>query len=112
MRRKIVLATAAMLGVLMLGVSVFAASVHFKGGLPIFTDNGITLTARGALAGLGNQDLQVKLTATGIPAAIASATGKPKPSSSDGWTRSVADASSCSSSPCGTTPGSSTFAPS
>jgi hypothetical protein len=45
------------------------ASVHFKGGNPTFTDNGLTLTANGALAGLGNQDVRVVLTATGTPSA-------------------------------------------
>jgi hypothetical protein len=47
----------------------FAASVHFKKGSPTFTDNGLTLTAAGALAGLGNQDLTIDLTATGTPSA-------------------------------------------
>jgi hypothetical protein len=46
-----------------------AANVHFKGGNPTFTDNGLTLTGSGALAGLGNQDLLVTLTATGTPTA-------------------------------------------
>jgi hypothetical protein len=42
-----------------------AASVHFKPRNPTFTDNGTTLTATGALAGLGNEDLVVTLEATG-----------------------------------------------
>ena len=46
-----------------------AASVHFKGGNPTFTDNGLTLTATGALAGLGNGNVQVKLLASGTPSA-------------------------------------------
>ena len=46
-----------------------AASVHFKKGSPTFKDNGVTLTASGALAGLGNQDLLIKLSATGQPTA-------------------------------------------
>lgn len=49
-----------------------AASVHLKGGKnaePAFTDNGLTLTASGALAGLGNEDVLITLTATGNPTA-------------------------------------------
>ena len=50
--------------------AAFAASVHFKGGAnagPSFQDNGLTLSSTGALAGLGNVDLVIKLTATGNP---------------------------------------------
>ena len=46
---------------------ISAASVHLKGGAnsePTFIDNGLTLTSNGALAGLGNEDLVVTLTAT------------------------------------------------
>jgi hypothetical protein len=53
-----------------LGVARSAASVHLKGGAnaePSFTDNGLTLSIAGALSGLGNADLEVELTATGIP---------------------------------------------
>src|SRR5215207_11040123 len=42
-----------------------AANVHFKPKSPTFTDNGTTLTATGSLAGLGNEDLVVTVTATG-----------------------------------------------
>jgi hypothetical protein len=51
--------------------TAFAASVHLKGDhrTPAFTDNGLTLTAAGALAGLGNGDVLVTLTATGTPTA-------------------------------------------
>lgn len=41
-----------------------AASVHLKGGKnakPAFTDNGLSLTASGALSGLGNGDITVTL---------------------------------------------------
>jgi hypothetical protein len=41
-----------------------AASVHFIGG-PTFTDNGVTLSGCGKLAGLGNGDLTITLTGTG-----------------------------------------------
>jgi hypothetical protein len=47
-------------------VSVFAASVHLKGGKnakPSFFDGGLTLNASGALAGLGNGDVLVNLVA-------------------------------------------------
>ena len=53
-------------------VVAFAASVHLKGGPnaePAFTDNGLTLTADGELAGLGGGDVLVTLTATGNPTA-------------------------------------------
>src|SRR5438477_9973042 len=51
--------------------AALAASVHLKGGHgePTFTDNGLTLTATGALAGLGNEDVVVTLTARGTPTA-------------------------------------------
>ncbi len=53
-----------------LTVSVAAAShVHLKGGHPTFTDNGLTLTAAGQLAGLGNEDVVITLSATGNPTA-------------------------------------------
>jgi len=44
-----------------------AANVHFIGA-PTFTDEGTTLTGCGKLAGLGNEDLTITLTATGTPA--------------------------------------------
>jgi len=46
-----------------------AASVHFKGGTPVLADNGLTATVSGALAGLGNQDVTITVTATGTPSA-------------------------------------------
>jgi hypothetical protein len=49
--------------------SAVASSVHFKNPPPTFTDNGLTLTAGGALAGLGNGDVIVKMTATADPTA-------------------------------------------
>jgi len=47
-----------------------AASVHFKGGAPTFRDDGVTLTASGALAGLGNQDVTIVLTAIATPTTV------------------------------------------
>ena len=58
---------------LVLGLSAqtaLAANVHFKKRPAVsFTDNGLTLTATGALTGLGNGDVRVLLTATGTPSA-------------------------------------------
>jgi len=44
------------------GAAAYAANVHVKSG-PAFSDNGVTLTAVGELAGLGMQDLVVSMTA-------------------------------------------------
>lgn len=52
--------------ILILAVPVSAASVHLKGGkkaAPSFYDGGLTLTAEGALAGLGNGDVLITLEA-------------------------------------------------
>jgi hypothetical protein len=60
-----------------------AASVHLKGGAnskPSFTDNGLTLTAFGSLAGLGNEDVLVVLDALGNPkATCTNPSGKNQP---------------------------------
>lgn len=53
---------------LLLASPTAAASVHFKGATT-FRDGGLTLTASGALAGLGNADVTILLSATGIPTA-------------------------------------------
>ena len=61
----------ALLVMTMAGTSL-AGSVHLKGGrnaTPSFTDNGLTLTASGELAGLGNGDVLVTVTATANPQA-------------------------------------------
>ena len=50
----------------LLVLAAHAASVHFK-TRPVYTDNGLTLTSCAALSGLGNQDLQITVTAIGIP---------------------------------------------
>jgi hypothetical protein len=63
------------LAVLVAAVAVFgvagqaaAASAHLKGRNPVvFTDNGLTLTARVSYAGLGNFDTLQTLDATGQP---------------------------------------------
>ena len=47
--------------------TAIAANVHFKKPAPTFTDQGVTLNSSGALAGLGNQDVVITLTATADP---------------------------------------------
>jgi hypothetical protein len=69
MLRKSGIALVVAVTMAMTATVALGASVHFKGGNPTFTDNGLTLTATGGLAGLGNQDVQVVLTATGTPSA-------------------------------------------
>jgi hypothetical protein len=71
MQRKIILAlgAAAVVALTVTAVAV-AANVHFKGGNPTFTDNGVTLSASGALAGLGNGDVVIAVSATGTPTAV------------------------------------------
>jgi hypothetical protein len=53
------------------------AAVNFKPAKanPTFTDEGLTLRATGALSGLGNQDVQVTLTAQGTPTATCTNAG-------------------------------------
>lgn len=49
---------------------VQASSVHFKTkGQPVYKDNGLTLSASGAITGLGNGDVVVNLSAIGQPIA-------------------------------------------
>ena len=68
--RRVVAAFIAVLVVGALASPAQAARVHFKGkGGPTFTDQGLTLSASGALAGLGNEDVLITLTATGTPSA-------------------------------------------
>ena len=60
--------TAAILSLLMAAATtIVGQSVHLKGGAnsqPNFTDGGLTLNAAGSLAGLGNEDVLVTLSAT------------------------------------------------
>ncbi len=70
--RSLALAVTTALLAALLTVSVApASSVHFKPPhrAPTFIDNGLTLTADGDLAGLGNGDVLITLTATGTPTA-------------------------------------------
>ena len=59
----------AALFVVALAPAALAANVHWKSG-PTFTDNGTTLTATGALAGLGNKDVKITLSAVGTATKI------------------------------------------
>lgn len=65
--RRIGVILAAFLIVTLMGSAALGVSVHFKKGSPRFTDNGVTLSASGTLAGLGNGDVLITLTATGDP---------------------------------------------
>jgi hypothetical protein len=68
MLRKIgIIAVLSLLVVAMTAAVASAASVHFKKGSPQFADQGLVLNASGLLAGLGNGDIKVDLTATGTP---------------------------------------------
>jgi len=68
MLRRRLLAAATVTAVTLLAAGpALAQNVHLKGGRnaePTFTDNGLTLAARGDLTGLGNGDVLVTLTAT------------------------------------------------
>ena len=69
MRRHKPLLALAAIALVILVTTAYAASVHFKPGSPTFTNNGpaLTLTASGDLAGLGNGDILITLSATGTP---------------------------------------------
>src|SRR5260370_1306728 len=51
--------------VLLLGTAAYASNVHLKppSSAPSFIDGGLVLTASGALAGLGNADIVINITA-------------------------------------------------
>jgi hypothetical protein len=65
----------AIIAIALIATTAYAASVHFKPKSPTFTDNGLTLTASGALAGLGNGDILVTLSATATPTSTCSNPG-------------------------------------
>jgi hypothetical protein len=67
MRRHKRLLLLVVIALAILATVAYAASVHFKPKSPTFTDNGLTLTASGDLAGLGNGDLLITLSATATP---------------------------------------------
>lgn len=65
--KRTVLILAVLSLLLAAAIPAAAASVHLKGGRnaePAFTDNGFTLTAAGEIAGLGNGDVLVTMSAT------------------------------------------------
>ena len=65
-RRTLAVALAATAALVLVASSATASSVHLKGGRnaePAFVDGGLTLTASGNLAGLGNGDVLVTLDA-------------------------------------------------
>jgi hypothetical protein len=62
--KRLLIVIACLAAAMFASSTILAAHVHFKSG-PVFTDNGTTLTASGALAGLGNGDVTIKLSATG-----------------------------------------------
>lgn len=78
MRFRLLALPAAALVAALAAVTANADSVHFKSG-PSFTDNGLTLSSTGSLAGLGNGDILVTLTATGDPTATCTNHGKHEP---------------------------------
>jgi hypothetical protein len=68
--RRLIVASALAIAMLMIGSAAMASSVHFKGKSgPTFTDNGLTLTAAGSLTGLGNGDVTVTIDVSGQPIA-------------------------------------------
>ncbi len=72
MLRRTITVMLALTAVGVLATVAWGASVHLKGGAhaePTFTDNGLTLSASGELAGLGNEDVLVTLSAMGQPTA-------------------------------------------
>ncbi|HYI45628.1 MAG TPA: hypothetical protein VE174_09270 [Actinomycetota bacterium] len=69
LRRSTIASTGAVLASLVLVTSALAANVHWKSG-PTFTDRGTTLSVSGALAGLGNKDVVIKVTAEGVATSI------------------------------------------
>jgi hypothetical protein len=71
MRKRMLVLSAALIAVALTATVAFASNVHFKSKSgPSFTDNGLTLTAGGELAGLGTGDVTVNMSATGNPTAV------------------------------------------
>jgi hypothetical protein len=66
MRTSLVVVGVVVVGIMVVGVGLHAQNVHLKGGAnaePVFNDLGLALQAAGALAGLGNGDVLVTLSA-------------------------------------------------
>ena len=67
LKKRYAVAAALVGAIAAISVVATAASVHFKKGSPQFSDQGVVLNASGALAGLGNGDVLITLTATADP---------------------------------------------
>jgi hypothetical protein len=67
MRRAVIGLAAVLVAALTTATVASAVSVHFKKGSPQFADQGVVLNASGSLAGLGNGDVLITLTATADP---------------------------------------------
>ena len=63
--RRVLTLIASTLVVGLFASTALAANVHWK-RQPTFTDQGTTLSVSGALAGLGNKDVTINVSATGI----------------------------------------------
>jgi len=67
MRRHKRLLLLGIIALALIATTAYAASVHFKPRSPKFVDTGVTLTTSGSLAGLGNGDILITVSATGTP---------------------------------------------
>lgn len=65
MQKKVKITLIALLVGAIAAPLIYAASVHFKGGNPTFSDQGTTLKTCFSLAGLGNGDVTIIVTTTG-----------------------------------------------
>ena len=65
--KRVIVGLAVVLMVAVTATVASAASVHFKKPAPSFTDQGLVLNSKGSLAGLGNGDVLITLTATADP---------------------------------------------
>jgi hypothetical protein len=72
--RRSVVSVLLMITVMMVPV-VFAASPHFQKGSPTFSDLGTTAQSCGRIAGLGNADVVITLTASGVPTVTCTSPG-------------------------------------
>lgn len=67
LKKRYALAAALVGAIVAISAVATAANVHFKKPAPQFVDQGLVLNASGALAGLGNQDVLITVTATADP---------------------------------------------